>query len=128
MVANSPPYHDRFEARINEQKHHQLLSETTPLTAGQAYTSPEMDVAGLSKLDLTIFADKAGAAGSFIVEFSGDGTNWDAQKVLTDYAINTKPFITPIDVVGRKARVKFTNADGVNPMTIFRLHVHGRAV
>jgi len=99
-----------------------VLYTTTPLAAGGTWTSSSYDTAATSSsskyLRITCYSD---VDGTIYVDYSPDGTNWDAIESIA-YTGGTTPAIDPIRLKGRYVRVRYVN--GTTDQTVFRLYAH----
>ena len=91
-------------------------STTTPLNAGATFTGTAEDV---SQYDSVVVAVKTDQDGSFTVQFSNDGSNWDS--TLTRY-YRTGEIEAPhrFTITRKYCRVTFTN-DSASNQTYLRL-------
>ena len=91
-------------------------SSSTPLNAGVAFTGTAEDVSAYNSLVIAVKTDQYG---TYTVQFSNDGTNWDS--VLTRY-YRTDQIEAPhrFTITRKYCRVVFTNTSASN-QTYFRL-------
>jgi hypothetical protein len=92
-------------------------STTETLNAGIKYTGTATEVFAYATLWVMVRSDVASATDGLVIEFSGDGVNWDSNDVFTIPANKGKIFSIPI--YAQYYRVQYTNG-GTNQGT-FRL-------
>jgi hypothetical protein len=88
---------------------------STPLNAGATFTGAAVDVSAQSSITV---AAKTDQAGTMIVEFSIDGTNWDSALTYL-VAANTND-VHRVVITRKYFRIKFTNTSASN-QTFLRL-------
>jgi len=93
---------------------------TTALAAGGAWTSAWIDCLlsqpRAKKIYITCYSDQSG---TIYIDYSPDGTNVDSSESIS-YTGGSTPAITPIEVKGRYARIRYVN--GATAQTTFRLY------
>lgn len=97
-------------------------SSTTPLAGGATFTGAAIDTSGYSSISLIIASDVASAANGVIIEYSGDGVNWEEGTVGT-YTPGAAPNAGQVFGGGLRAkyaRVVFIN--GASAQASFRMY------
>ena len=94
-------------------------SSATPLGIDGVFTGTSEDITGYASVIVNVFADQASATDGLSIEFSTDGTNWDAKHT------HTIPASTPIHLThaahAQFFRVVYTN--GGTGQSVFRLQI-----
>jgi len=93
-------------------------STTTPLSAGVAFTGTAEDVSGYNSVVIALKTDQDG---TFNVQFSNDGTNWDT-SLNRYYRTNQIEAPHRFTITRKYCRIIFTNTSASN-QTYFRLQV-----
>lgn len=96
-----------------------VAQTTTPLGPNGVWVSDDFETLGWGLVVGSVFAD---APGTLRVQFSNDGTNWDAEEDFAYTAGSRMGFV--VDVCGRWARIRYEN--GATAQTVFRLIVRMR--
>ncbi len=87
---------------------------STPLAANASWVSRAWDTQGWGLVIATVYSDQPG---TLYVEFSQDGTNWDAEENFA-YTGGTRLGVL-VDVVAPYCRIRYVN--GATGQTVFRL-------
>jgi len=108
---------------VNQENFIELNS--TALGISGVYTAPVSLTTGYSKMRIMVFANQTSATNGVVVQESSDADcdtagspNYDVETTFT-YTLNTKVGTFIVDLVGRCARVQYTN--GATANTIFRI-------
>jgi hypothetical protein len=92
-----------------------IVSTTTALGIGGAFTSPRFDADGYDEIAISLYSN---VAGSLAVQQSNDGTNYDTIKTVAYTAAATSAICVPI--TAKYGRLVYTN--GAVAQTSFRLY------
>jgi len=95
-------------------------STSTPLAGDGVFTGVSADALGCRQVAVSAFTDQASAANGLSLEFSSNGTNWDAKvqfSVPITAAGQARRYLLP--VLARYFRLVYTN--GAVAQTAFRL-------
>lgn len=96
-----------------------IISNTTPLAANAAWTSPVQNILRATEITGSVYADQPG---TLQVQQSGDGTNWD---LITTYDVPVDTGVSiQLEALEQSLRVIYTN--GGIAQTAFRLYINAK--
>jgi len=93
-------------------------TSTTPLSGGATFTGTSTDTTNYNNVSVQVYSDVASATDGLVLEFSGDGTNWDTDDKYTVPAASGELFTASLPM--RYFRVRYTN--GASAQSTFRLY------